>query len=71
MLNKASFAKSVVGLTSKFFGAEILLAFHWPLIILYMVLMLGVWYGMLGVWCWMHERANLIQFISKKDDVLY
>lgn len=36
MLNRASFAKSVVGRTVKFFGADILLDFHRPDIILYM-----------------------------------
>ncbi len=42
MLKSASFAKSVVGRTVKFFGADILLDFHRPDIILY-IFMLGVW----------------------------
>ena len=37
MLKRASLAKSVVGLTSKFLGAEILFDFHLPLIILYII----------------------------------
>jgi hypothetical protein len=43
MLKSASFAKSVVGRTLKFFGADILLDFHRPDMILYMF--------MLGEWC--------------------
>lgn len=38
MLNRASFAKSVVGRTVKFFGADILLDFHRPDMILYMMM---------------------------------
>lgn len=41
MLKSASFAKSVVGLTSKFLGAEILLDFHFPDMILYIMLGVG------------------------------
>lgn len=50
MLNSASFAKSVVGRTLKFFGADILLDFHRPDMILYMF-MLGVWCRVYGDRC--------------------
>lgn len=45
MLKSASFAKSVVGRTVKFFGADILLDFQRPDMILYMM-MWGVGCGM-------------------------
>lgn len=52
MLKSASFAKSVVGRTLKFFGAAILLDFHRPDMILYMF--------MLGVGCQMTDAALLM-----------
>jgi len=59
MLNRASFAKSVVGRTVKFFGADILLDFHRPDMILYMF--------MLGVWCRVSDdrccASNDLQFL--------
>ncbi len=49
MLKSASFAKSVVGRTLKFFGADILLDFHRPDMILYMFC---VGCRVRGVGCW-------------------
>lgn len=55
MLKSASFAKSVVGRTVKFFGADILLDFHRPDMILYMFCVgcrvRGVGCSVLGVEC--------------------